>query len=112
MKRFLWSSAFTLSVFILAIGSAVAQTSSSPKDAVPEVAPKKSATPPRVTAKEFQELRDALAAQQRQAEEQRQQLDQVRSQLQKLIDATQQANASAQKGQVSVEQAQATAAQA
>ena len=107
MQRFLWFSAF-----ILAIGSAGAQTSASPKNAAPKPAPKKSAAPARVTAKEVQELRDALAAQQRQAEEQRQQLDQVRSQLQQLIDATQQANASAQKVQGSAEQAQATAAQA
>jgi hypothetical protein len=112
MKRFLWFSAFTLSVLILTIGGAGAQTNPSPKNAAPEAAPKKSAAPARVTAKEVQELRDALAAQQRQADEQRQQLDQVRSQLQQLIDATQQANASAQKVQGSAEQAQATAAQA
>ena len=60
----------------------------------------------------MQELRDALAAQQRQSEEQRQQLDQLKSQLQQLLDATQQASASAQKVQGSAEQAQATAAQA
>lgn len=107
MKQYLW-----FSVFILAIGSAGAQTSASPKNAAPKPAPKKSAAPARVTAKEVQELRDALAAQQKQAEEQRRQLDQVRSQLQQLIDATQQANASAQKVQGSAEQAQATAAQA
>jgi Putative porin len=112
MKRFLWFSAFTLSVLILVIGSAGAQTSPSPKNAVSKALPKKSAAPARVTAKEVQELRDALAAQQGQAEEQRQQLDQVRSQLQQLLDATQQAKASAQKVQGSAEQAQATAAQA
>ncbi len=111
MKRFLWLSAL-FSSFVLIVGSAGAQTSASPKNAAPKPAPKKSAAPARVTAKEVQELRDALAAQQKQAEEQRQQLDQVRSQLQQLIDATQQANASAQKVQGSAEQAQATAAQA
>jgi hypothetical protein len=111
MKRFLWLSAL-FSAFVLIVGSAGAQTSASSKNAAPKPAPKKSAAPARVTAKEVQELRDALAAQQKQAEEQRQQLDQVRSQLQQLIDATQQANASAQRVQGSAEQAQATAAQA
>ncbi len=112
MKRFLWFGAFTLGVWILMIGSAGAQTGTSPKNAAPRPTLKKSAAPARVTAEEVQDLRDALAAQQKQAEEQRQQLDQVRSQLQQLIDATQQANASAQKVQGSAEQAQATAAQA
>ncbi len=88
MKRFLWFSAF-----ILVISGATAQTGASPK-----AAPKKSTSSARVSAKDVQELRDALAAQQKQAEEQRQQLDQVRSQLQQLLDATQQANASAQQG--------------
>ncbi len=106
MKRFLWFGAL-----VLIVGNAGAQTST-PKNAVPKLPLKKSTAPARVTAKEVQELRDALAAQQRQAEEQRQQLDRVRSQLQQLIDATQQANASAQKVQGSAEQAQATAAQA
>ena len=74
--------------------------------------PKKSVSPARVSAKDVQELRDALAAQQKQSEEQRQQLDQLKSQLQQLLDATQQASATAQKVQGSAEQAQATAAQA
>jgi hypothetical protein len=65
-----------------------------------------------VSAKEVQELREALAAQQKQADEQRQQLDQLKSQLQQLLDATQQANASAVKVEGSAEQAQTTAAQA
>jgi len=102
MKRFLWFSAF-----ILVISGATAQTGANPK-----VSPNKLASQARVSAKEVQELRDALAAQQKQADEQRQQLDQLRSQLQQLLDASQQANASAQKVQDSVEQAQTTAAQA
>ncbi|MGA8313250.1 MAG: hypothetical protein WB755_24715, partial [Terriglobales bacterium] len=97
MKHFVW-----LTALILASG-AMAQTFS------PKPAAKKSATPARVTAKEVQELRDALAAQQRQSEEQRQQLDQIKAQLQQLLDTTQQANASAQKVQGSAEQAQTTA---
>ena len=102
MKRFLWFSAF-----ILVISGATAQTGANPK-----VSPNKLASQARVSAKEVQELRDALAAQQKQADEQRQQLDQLRSQLQQLLDASQQANASAQKVQDSAEQAQTTAAQA
>jgi hypothetical protein len=102
MKRFLWFSAF-----ILAISGATAQTGTSPK-----AAPQKSASSARVSAKDVQELRDALAVQQKQAEEQRRQLDQLKSQLQQLLDATQQANASAQKVQGSAEQAQTTASQA
>jgi len=102
MKRFLWFSAF-----ILVISGATAQTGANPK-----VSPNKLASQARVSAKEVQELRDALAAQQKQADEQRQQLDQLRSQLQQLLDASQQDNASAQKVQDSAEQAQTTAAQA
>jgi Putative porin len=103
MKRFLW-----FSTFILVMSGALAGQTVAP----PKAAPKKSTSPARVTVKEVQELRDALAAQQRQSEEQRQQLDQLKSQLQQLLDATQQANASAQKVQGSAEQAQTTAAQA
>jgi len=102
MKRFLWFSAF-----ILVISSATAQTGANPK-----ATRKKPASQVRVSAKEVQELHEALAAQQKQADEQRQQLDQLKSQLQQLLDATQQANASAVKVEGSAEQAQTTAAQA
>ena len=107
MKQFLWFSAFTL-----VISSAMAQTGASPKATLPVSTQKKTASPARVSSKEVQELRDALAAQQKQADEQRQQLDQLKSQLQQLLDATQQASASAQKVQGSAEHAQTTAAQA
>jgi hypothetical protein len=70
------------------------------------------AKPKSVTAKEVQQLRDALAAQQQQMEAQRQQMDQLKAQLQQLLDATQNANASAQKVQANTDQAQTTAAQA
>jgi hypothetical protein len=102
MKRFLWFSAF-----ILVISGATAQTGASPK-----ATSKRPARQAPVSPKEVQELREALAAQQKQADEQCQQLDQLKSQLQQLLDATQQANASAQKVQGSAEQAQTTAAQA
>ena len=72
---------------------------------------KKKSSAARVSAKEVQELRDALAAQQKQVEEQRQQFDQLKAQLQQLLDATQQANTAAQKVQGSAEQAQTTATQ-
>jgi hypothetical protein len=101
MKPFMW-----FSVLMLTTSTAAAQTASPPKPA----ARKSSAA--RVSPKEVQELRDALAAQQKQVEEQRQQFDQLKAQLQQLLDATLQANAAAQKGQGSAEQAQATATQA
>ncbi len=107
MKRFLWFSAF-----ILVISGATAQTGANPKATTPKSTVKRPVAPAHVSAREVQELRDALAAQQKQADEQRQQLEQVKSQLQQLLDATQQANASAQKVQGSVEQAQTTAVQA
>ena len=83
-----------------------------PQGRCAEIPSKKAVSPARVSAKDVQELRDALAAQQKQSEEQRQQLEQLKSQLQQLLDATQQANASAQKVQGSAEQAQTTATQA
>jgi hypothetical protein len=107
MKRFLRSS-----TLILLISSATAQTGANPKAAAPKSTAKRSPAPVRVSAKEIQELRDALAAQQERADEQRQQLDEVKSQLQQLLEATRQANASAPKVQGSAEQAQTTAAQA
>jgi hypothetical protein len=65
-----------------------------------------------VTAKEVQDLKEAVAAQQQQIRQQNQLVEQLRSQLQQLVDATQQANAAAQKAASSVDQAQSTAAQA
>jgi hypothetical protein len=101
MKALVWFTVLTLAAV------AVAQT-----DAKPQATPRKAAKPATVTAREVQELRDALAAQQQQMEAQRQQMDQLRSQLQQVLDATQQANAAAQKGQSSADQAQNTAVQA
>ena len=107
MKRFWW-----LSAFILIVSGATAQTGASPKAGPPMGTAKKAASHARVSTKEVQELRDALAAQQKQTDEQRQQLDQLKSQLQQLLEASQLANASAQRVQGSAEQAQTTAAQA
>jgi hypothetical protein len=90
----------------------LAVTVSAQTDAQPKTSPKKISKPATVSAQEVQELRDALAAQKRQTEQQNRQLEQLRSQVQQLIDATQQANASAQKAQSSADQVQGTAAQA
>jgi hypothetical protein len=95
-----------VSVLTLAATITVAQTDSRPASG------RKTSSRPAASAKEVQDLRDALAAQQQQMEAQRQQVDQLKSQLQQLLDATQQANAAAQKGQGSADQAQSTAAQA
>src|SRR5438477_9497105 len=101
MRQFLWFSAF-----MLAISGAAAQTNTPPKAAA------KKPNQARVSAKEVQELRGALAAQQQQLQEQSRQMEQLKSQLQQLLDVTQQANASAQKVQGSAEKAQTTATQA
>ncbi len=107
MKRFMWCSAF-----LIAIGGATAQTDKGPKPVSPKSPAKKVARQAQASAQEVRELRDALAAQQKQTEEQRQQLEQLKSQMQQLLDATQPANASAQKVQGSAGQAQTAAAQA
>ena len=65
-----------------------------------------------VTAKEVQDLKEAVTAQQQQIRQQNQLVEQLRSQLQQLMDATQQANAAAQKAANGVDAAQTTAAQA
>jgi hypothetical protein len=90
---------------VLFIGTALAQTTPKPPS-------RKLGNPPRASIKEVQELRDALAAQQQQLQEQNRQVGELKAQLQELLDATRQANASAQKVQGSADQAQATATQA
>lgn len=85
-----------------------AQTSPPPKAA------KKATSRPAavVTAKDVQDLKDAVAAQQQQIKQQNQLVDQLRSQLQQVLDATQQASAAAQKAQQSAAAAEKVAAQA
>ncbi len=107
MRQVLW-----FSTIILLIGGAAAQTSAGSKAGSRKPTAKSPSASARVTAQEVQELRDALAAQQRRSEEQSQQLDQLKSQLQQLLDADQHASASAQKVQSSADQAQAAAARA
>jgi hypothetical protein len=88
----------------------------SAQTAAPAATPPKKRTPakpaPAVTAREVQELKDSVSAQQQQIRQQNQLVDQLRSQLQQLLDATQQANAAAQKAATGVDQAQSAAAQA
>jgi len=88
MRQFLWFSAF-----MLVISAAAVQANTPPKAAA------KKPNQARVSAKEVQELRVALEAQQRQLQEQNRQMEQLKFQVQQLLDVTQQANASAQKVQ-------------
>ena len=106
MRKLLWFSAF-----ILAVGVTTAQTVASPEAAARKSAPA-GRNPARVSSIEVQELRNALAAQQKQMEEQRQQVDQLRVQLGQLLNATQQANTAAQKVQGSADPALVTATRA
>ena len=80
-----------LSALLVVVSSAMAQTGTS--RGAPKPPPRKAVSPARISVKDVQELRDALAAQQKQSEEQRQQLEQLKSQLQQLLEATQQASA-------------------
>ena len=109
-----WWSISIMSIMIIMMialtGLISAQTA-----AAPATAPKKRAAPAKpapVTAREVQELKEAVSAQQQQIQQQNQLVDQLRSQLQQLLDATQQANANAQKAATGVDQAQSAAAQA
>ncbi len=106
MRTLRWLSPFWLAVLMLLTSGAAAQTGVASNLAISR------SSAARVSAREVQELRQALAAQQKQMEEQRQQFDQLKSQLQQLLDATQQASAVAQRGEGSAAQAQATATQA
>jgi Putative porin len=91
-------------VFVLAVTVSVAQTASPTKG--------RTAKQRMVPATEVEELRAALAAQQRQMEQQRQQIEQLQSQLERLIDANQPSTLAAEKSQSSLQQVESTAAQA
>jgi multidrug efflux pump subunit AcrA (membrane-fusion protein) len=65
-----------------------------------------------VSAKEVDDLKAAVAAQQKQIQKQNDLVQRLSSQLQQLLDSNQQASAAAQKAQSGVDQAQSTAAQA
>ncbi|MGA8736675.1 MAG: putative porin [Terriglobales bacterium] len=99
-------------MIILLTESASAQTAAPASTPTKKrVAPTKTASSA-VTAKEVEELKDAVSAQQQQIKLQNQLVDQLRSQVQQLLDATEQANAAAQKTATGVDQAQSVAAQA
>lgn len=102
MKLHVWFGVLALAVTVSA------QTDSSQ----PKASAKKTTKSTTVSVQEVQALRDALAAQQRQTEQQNRQLEQLKSQMKQLLDATQQASASAQKANSSVDQAQGAATQA
>ena len=91
---------------------ALALTAAAQTDSKPKAGAKTTTKSTTISAQEVQSLREALAAQQRQTDQQNRQLEQLRSQVQQLLDATQQANASVQKAQSSVDQAQGAATQA
>ena len=89
----------------LALAAGLSAQSSSPDGAKKKPAAK--AAP--VSAKEVQELKSAVAAQQQQIQQQNQMVDELRSQIQQLLQANQQAATAAQKAQSGVDQAQSAA---
>ncbi|HEX8815857.1 MAG TPA: putative porin [Terriglobales bacterium] len=105
MKR--KSRLLAVAAAFLSIAAAVyAQTAPPPKTTTRKPAAKS------VSAKEVQDLKDAISAQQQQIQQQNQLVDQLKSQVQQLLSSTQQANAAAQQAQTGLTQAQNAAAQA
>jgi multidrug efflux pump subunit AcrA (membrane-fusion protein) len=78
----------------------------------PSANAKKAPAKATVTAKDVQDLKDAVAAQQQQIKQQNQLVEQLRNQLQQLVNSSQQANDAAQKAQSNLDQAQSAAVQA
>ena len=107
-----WFSTISIMMIVMIplTASVSAQTAASASTAAP--AKKRVPSTHTVTAREVQELKEAVSAQQRQISQQNQMVDQLRSQLQQLLDATQKANAAAQSATSGVVQAQSTAVQA
>lgn len=109
-----WWSISTISIMMIVIilltAFVSAQTGASAPTAT--TAKKRMPTSKTVTAREVEQLKEAVAAQQQQISQQNQLVDQLRSQLQQLLDATQKTNAAAQSAASSVAQAQSTAVQA
>ncbi len=106
MKPLAW-----LTIVLLSINGAMAQTGGS-KPSASKPSAKTKAGPARVTVNELNELRDVVAAQQGQLQEQNRQLEEFKSQLRQLLDSAQQANAAAQRFEGSASEAQATATRA
>src|SRR5580698_6696775 len=110
--KFLNQEKTTMKSLVCFVVLALVVTVSAQTDAQPKASAKTANKSTAVSAKEVQELRDALAAQRRQTEQQTRQLEQLQSQVQQLLDATRQANANAQKAQSSADQVQGAATQA
>lgn len=106
MQAFLRWYVSTVAILALAIGL-FAQSSPSP-----QTAKKTTAKPAAASAKEVQELKAAVAAQQQQIQQQNELVQRLSNQLQQLLQSDQQAKDAAQKAQSGVDQAQSTAAQA
>jgi hypothetical protein len=102
---------FTSAVLVLGLATGLSAQSSAPSS-TKTTARKKATAAATSTEQQIQQLKDLVAAQQRQISQQNQQVDQLRSQVQQLVDSSQQATAAAQKAQSSVDQAQSAAAQA
>lgn len=92
----------------MALSAALFAQSSPPSG----TATKKTTKPATVSAKEVQDLKAALAAQQQQIQQQNDLVQKLSSQLQQLLNSNQQANDAAQKAQSGVDQAQSAATQA
>jgi hypothetical protein len=109
-----WRSISSISIMIVIMIPFIGLTSAQTGSSAPTTATKKrsASTSQPVTAREVQELKEAVSAQQQQIRQQNQLVDQLRTQLQQLMDATQQANAAAQKAASGVDQAQSAAVQA
>ncbi|HXZ41358.1 MAG TPA: putative porin [Terriglobales bacterium] len=99
---------FTAAVVVFSLAAVLHAQSSPPPKPTKKAPPK----PAAASAKEVQELRDAISAQQQQIKRQNELVEQLRSQLQQLVSSAQQANSAAQKAQSSVDQAQSAAVQA
>jgi hypothetical protein len=99
---------WTTAVAIVAIAAGLYAQDSPPAT----TGTKKTTKTATVSAKEVQDLKAAVAAQQQQIQQQNQLVDELRSQVQQLLQANQQSAAAAQKAQTGVDQAQSAAAQA
>jgi multidrug efflux pump subunit AcrA (membrane-fusion protein) len=98
---------FTPAVVVLSFAAALFAQSSPPSTSTKK--PAKTAT---VSAKEVQELKDAVATQQQQIKQQNEVIERLQTQLQQLVSTAGQSNSASQKVQSSIDQAQSAAAQA
>ena len=97
---------FTFAVVVLSLAAILHAQSSPPTGATKKV---KTAT---VSAKDVQELKDAISAQQQQIKQQNDLIDKLRTQLDQLASSAQQNTSASQQTQNSISQAQSTATQA